>query len=42
MEQIKQTVEQLNDLSRNLSRNPSSAVLGSPPAKVNLPEVVSK
>ncbi|MEI7427435.1 MAG: MlaD family protein [Betaproteobacteria bacterium] len=42
MEQIKQTVEQLNDLSRNLSRNPSSAVLGSPPAKVNLPEVVAK
>ena len=42
MEQIKQTVEQLNDLSRNLSRNPSSVVLGSPPAKVNLPEVVAK
>jgi len=42
MEQIKQTTEQLNDLSRNLSRNPSSIVLGTPPPKVNLPEVVSK
>jgi ABC-type transporter Mla subunit MlaD len=42
MEQIKQTTEQLNDLSRQLSRNPSSLVLGSPPAKVNLPEVVNK
>jgi phospholipid/cholesterol/gamma-HCH transport system substrate-binding protein/paraquat-inducible protein B len=42
MEQIKQTTEQLNDLSRNLSRNPSSIVLGTPPPKVNLPEVVAK
>ena len=42
MEQIKQTTEQLNDLSRNLSRNPSSIVLGTPPPKVNLPEVVTK
>ena len=42
LEQIKQTAEQLNDLSRNLSRNPSSLVLGAPPPKVNLPEVVAK
>jgi ABC-type transporter Mla subunit MlaD len=42
LEQIKQTTEQLNDLSRNLSRNPSSLVLGAPPPKVNLPEVVAK
>jgi ABC-type transporter Mla subunit MlaD len=41
MEQIKQTAEQLNDLSRSLSRNPSAVILGSPPAKVKLPEVVA-
>lgn len=41
MEQIKQTAEQLNDLSRNLSRNPSAIILGSPPAKVKLPEVAA-
>jgi len=41
MEQIKQTSEQLNDLSRSLSRNPSAIILGSPPAKVKLPEVAA-
>lgn len=40
LEQIKQTAEQLNDLSRNLSRNPASLVLGAPPPQVKLPEVV--
>jgi phospholipid/cholesterol/gamma-HCH transport system substrate-binding protein/paraquat-inducible protein B len=39
IEQIKQTSEQMNDLSRSLSRNPSVLVLGSPPAKIQLPEV---
>jgi ABC-type transporter Mla subunit MlaD len=39
MEQIKQSTEQINDLSRNLNRNPSSLVLGSPPKKIQLPEV---
>ena len=41
IEQIKQTSEQMNDLSRSLSRNPSAIVLGSPPAKIQLPEVTA-
>jgi phospholipid/cholesterol/gamma-HCH transport system substrate-binding protein/paraquat-inducible protein B len=42
IEQIKQTSEQMNDLTRILSRNPASMVLGSPPPKIQLPEVNAK
>lgn len=42
MEQLKQTSNQLNDLTRRLNRNPSSIVLSKPPAKMNLQDAGEK
>lgn len=41
LNQIKMMAEQLNDLTRQLSRNPSGAILGPVPAKVIIPTNVN-
>ncbi len=41
LSQIKMMAEQLNDLTRQLSRNPSGAILGPVPAKVLMPSNVN-
>jgi paraquat-inducible protein B len=41
LNQLKIMAEQLNDLSRQLSRNPSGAILGPVPAKIQIPSNVN-